>query len=177
LEELGWLRMKSGAVDPAEAKELNGIEPQQTRAFCLDPGRIYLNVAGRQPNGVLPAVARREHAEELRNLLLQTKIRLPWLAEPACPFAAIHLREEIYRGPYVGIAPDLMLVPAEGIDLKGVFGAPGVSRLREFTGMHSADDAFLFRRGPHALPKNPILSDLADPILRQLGIEEPIFRS
>jgi predicted AlkP superfamily phosphohydrolase/phosphomutase len=173
LEEIGWLRMKSGALDPAEAKELNGIEPKQTRAFCLDPGRVFLNIAGRQPAGVIPASVRREQAEELRHLLLQTRIRLPWLPEPACPFGAIHFREEVYRGPYLGLAPDLILVPADGIDLKGVFGAPGVSRLREFTGMHSADDAFLFRRGPHALPLNPILSELAKPILHQLGIDGP----
>lgn len=170
LEEAGWLTMRPEIVDAAQRQDLSGISPAATRAFCLDPGRIYLNVKGRQPEGIVPAHQRRETAEALREILETWKIRVPWSAVPTPVFERVSLREEIYEGPFLGLAPDLVGVPAEGMDLKGVFGMPGVSRLREFTGMHSYNDAFLYRRAPHPLPENPGLRDLARPILDQLGI-------
>ena len=65
------------------------------------------------------------------------------------------LKEEIYSGPYLEMAPDLVLIPEYGYDLKGsvkrkeVFG-----RSEGLYGMHTQDDAFFFIDRPGTKVKN-----------------------
>jgi len=56
-------------------------------------------------------------------------------------------REEIYRGPLVDSAPDLVLVADEGFDLKAGFKAETMVTEGPFAGKHSQPDAFLIVRG------------------------------
>jgi predicted AlkP superfamily phosphohydrolase/phosphomutase len=167
LEEHGWLVMQ----DPP-GPDLENIDPAQTKAFCLDPGRIFLNLQGRQPEGCVSPEKRGEVLTELRQQLLAAKIRVPWSAEPICPWPVIHLREDIYHGPFVGLAADLLLEAAPGIDLKAMFHPPGISRLKHFTGMHSANDALCYRRAPDLLPETPHISGLLPHILQSLGLQK-----
>ncbi len=66
---------------------------------------VHLNVRGREPRGVVApsatAAVRREVERALR------AIRDPWTGAPVV--AEVWPREELFRGPHVGRAPDLLL--------------------------------------------------------------------
>jgi len=56
----------------------------------------------------------------------------------------IHRKEEIYEGPMMDMAPDLVLMPGPGFDLKANIKADELSEKSIFTGTHNQTDAFLF---------------------------------
>jgi predicted AlkP superfamily phosphohydrolase/phosphomutase len=84
------------------------IVMQNTVAFSDElnyfPG-IYLNMAGREPSGIVQPEQRREAILRVRAALLGT--RDPWSGKPV--FRDLIPREELFEGPYLDRAPDLLL--------------------------------------------------------------------
>ena len=68
------------------------------------PG-VHLNLEGREPSGIVPAEDRHEAMLRVRAALLA--VRDPWSGKPV--FANVTPREELFEGPYVDRAPDLLL--------------------------------------------------------------------
>ncbi|MGE0384305.1 MAG: alkaline phosphatase family protein [Gammaproteobacteria bacterium] len=109
LEQHGYLKL----LDPArrgEAQWLKGIDWSATRAYAIGLNSLYLNVAGRENSGIVApagreALARRIAAELAQWTDPQTGERV--VANPA-------LREDIYHGPYLGEAPDIIVGYARG---------------------------------------------------------------
>jgi predicted AlkP superfamily phosphohydrolase/phosphomutase len=85
--------------------QLGDFEWPKTRAFVGWHGDLWLNVAGREPAGMVSPVEVESLADELAGAVLG--LRDP--ATGAAPFAAVHRRNEIYSGPALDLAPDLML--------------------------------------------------------------------
>lgn len=155
LRREGWLRVGDDPQGPQDVRS-------GTRAFCLDPGRIYLHLRGRFPRG---EVGRDEYdrlCEQLRGQLRE----LSWGGEPA--FREVVHKEEVYRGPLLDRAPDLIVVPRPGLDPKGSFRPGEVFRESPLRGMHTPD-AFLL----HDLREPPPcaeISQVAGLVLRGLGM-------
>ena len=84
------------------------IDMRNTIAFSDElnyfPG-IYLNMAGREPRGIVRPEQKRETILRIRAALLST--RDPWTGKPV--FADVIPREELFEGPHLGRAPDLLL--------------------------------------------------------------------
>jgi predicted AlkP superfamily phosphohydrolase/phosphomutase len=84
------------------------IDMPNTIAFSDElnyfPG-IYLNMAGREPHGIVRPEQKRETILRIRAALLAT--RDPWTGKPV--FADVTPREELFEGPYLDRAPDLLL--------------------------------------------------------------------
>ena len=84
------------------------IDMRNTVAFSDElnyfPG-IYLNMAGREPDGIVRPDQRRETMLRVRAALLDT--RDPWSGEPV--FREVVPREALFEGPYLDRAPDLLL--------------------------------------------------------------------
>jgi predicted AlkP superfamily phosphohydrolase/phosphomutase len=84
------------------------IDMRYTVAFSDElnyfPG-IYLNMAGREPRGIVGLEQRRETILQVRAALLDT--RDPWSGKPV--FADVIPREELFEGPYLERAPDLLV--------------------------------------------------------------------
>ena len=80
-----------------------------TRAYSLgNIGQIRLNVTGREPQG---CVAPGREYEQVREEIMA---RLRLLTDPATGEAVvdeIYPREELYRGPYLEDAPDIVFLP------------------------------------------------------------------
>jgi predicted AlkP superfamily phosphohydrolase/phosphomutase len=88
----------------------------RTIAYNLSDARICLNVAGREPKGVVqPGADYFSRREDLRGAL-QDAVN-PDTGERL--FSAVHLREELYAGPYLEQAPDLIVVSS---DTRGAIG-------------------------------------------------------
>ncbi len=164
LEEQGYLRFQD-----AKRESIADVDPKGTRAFCLDPGRIYINLVRRFPHGSVPPGSA---YERLREELIE---QLSWLSVADDTGATtkvirrIFKKEELYRGPYLAAAPDLVLVAEEGNNLKGatnrqcVFATDSV-----FSGMHTQDDAFFLSDRPLEADQDIGIPDVSKTVLTLL---------
>jgi len=95
----GWLesRARFGAIDMS-----------RTQAFSDELNyfpAIHLNVKGREPQGTVDPHDRSAVTTAVRDALLA--LRDPWSGKPVV--ASVHAREDIFHGPHVARAPDLLL--------------------------------------------------------------------
>jgi len=84
------------------------IDMHRTLAFSDELNyfpSIHLNVAGREPHGIVPASRKPETVLRLRAALLG--VRDPWSGKPV--FKDVVPREELFEGPHLDRAPDLLL--------------------------------------------------------------------
>lgn len=84
------------------------IDMRRTLAFSDElnyfPG-IHLNIRGREPHGIVPFEERRDAALRVRAALLETQD--PWTGKPV--FRDIVPREDLFEGPHLDRAPDLLV--------------------------------------------------------------------
>lgn len=79
----------------------------RTRAYCPDEASLYLNLQGRDPEGVV------QPGEEAECLLTEIEEGLRHIPDPATgrPVPVrLFRKEEIYNGPFLQDAPDLIVV-------------------------------------------------------------------
>ncbi|MFQ6076887.1 MAG: alkaline phosphatase family protein [Candidatus Bathyarchaeia archaeon] len=137
-------------------KRYNNIG-DETKAFALDPGRIYLNREERYPNGCV----RKEEEDGIIEALIDSFDVLEMDGEKV--LRKIYRGNEIYRGRYVGRAPDLVLMPNSGFNLMSGLSKKELFEESPLTGKHTQDDAFLFvkaRGAKDIVPKNPSVEDV-----------------
>jgi len=161
LRQEGWL---SYADDDHE--ELADIA-DDTRAYSLIPGRFYLNLEGREPRGSVPA-------DEYDDVRAELKADLEALEGPdGTPVAdRVETRESAFRGAHDDIAPDLVVIPNHGFDLKAGFkGATEVFDTGPRNGMHSFGNASLFVDDPDATVENVDLYDVAPTVLDLMDVD------
>ena len=163
-----WLA-EAGWIPPAPDGETLADVASGGRAYSLIPGRFYLNLEGREPDGVVPAneyeAVRAELAADLRDLTGPD-------GDPVC--RRVVTGTDAFSGPHVGIAPDLVVIPTDGYDLKSGFSTDGpIFDVGPRTGMHTFDDAILFTDVPDVDVRGADLYDLAPTMLDLLGISLP----
>jgi predicted AlkP superfamily phosphohydrolase/phosphomutase len=142
LMDNGWLKLRT--TPPDRKKGLNEIDPSSV-AYSLDPGRVVIRVRGREKEG---CVAPGTEYEALRAEIAAAALELhdPDSGEPF--FQAAFKREELYQGPYLEQAADLILAPYDGYDPKGpLYKETLTYKGDELVGMHTYDDAMLYVGG------------------------------
>lgn len=140
-----------------DPKTIADIDPGSTRAYCMDPGRIYLNRSGREPGGIV-------RPDEAPALMAEIKEVLLGLKDPETAVSVmerVDYGSDIFSGPQSAVGPDLVAVPRSGYDLKGrmsreIFAPSGL-----LTGMHTHDDAFVFAAGSAGKQLPSHIRDLA----------------
>ncbi|RLM59562.1 nucleotide pyrophosphatase [Halobellus sp. Atlit-31R] len=161
LEETGWL-----SYEDDDHEELGDID-DDTRAYSLIPGRFYVNLEGREPRGGVPQ-------EEYEAVRAELKADLEALEGPDGRRVAERVveKEDAFRGDHDDIAPDLVVVPNHGFDLKSGFkGHDDVFGTGPRNGMHSFDNATLFVDDPDVEIEDADLYDIAPTILDLLEVE------
>jgi len=141
-----------------------------SKAYCLDPGRIYINMKGREPNG---CVSPGSDYDQLRNTLIAKLTELRDPETKTTMIDKIHKSEEIYRGKYIDRAPDLVIEPKHGYDLKGAFSKESLLSKGNFTGMHTYNDAFVYVSQKNIVKKSVEIIDVTATILASLDIPIP----
>lgn len=129
-----------------------------TKAFALDPSRIYLNLRGKYPCGSVDPADAETILEQIEDLFTELEI------EGRKVIRDVYRKEDIYTGPYIESAPDLILVAERGFNLKGKIGSDSLYSKGIFTGKHTQDTAFLLLKGPYdpaKLPQVPKVSDIS----------------
>lgn len=158
LKDKGFLILREGN-EPL----LSNID-RPTKAFALDPARIYINAGGKYPKGTVRREEKRGLINELCSLFLRMKI------DNRNVIREVHRKENIYCGPYLANAPDLVLIANEGFNLKGSIASSELASRGIFTGKHTYQDAFLLTNNKEVegiLPEQPSVID-AGRIIQEL---------
>ncbi|KIX12732.1 alkaline phosphatase family protein [Dethiosulfatarculus sandiegensis] len=166
LEENGYLHFGKGQ------KELLTMLPD-SRAYSLVPGRVFVNLEGREERGTVPQGT---EYEDLRQELIHriSGISHPETNEPL--IRRVYRREELYSGPHLGKAADLIVEPNPGFDLKANLNVPAVLGPANLPGMHVREGAFVHLTGIKDPPKRetlPRLEDLTATIMELLNVATP----
>lgn len=132
LEEQGFLRFEPGAE-----RKLKNYH-RATRCYCLIPGRIFINLVDREEKASVPQNDYAKLRQEIKDRLLDFKN--PQNGEEVID--QVFFREEIYQGPYLEQAADIIAHPKRGYDLKGTTDASRIFDSSPLKGMHTYDDAF-----------------------------------
>ncbi|HWQ16156.1 MAG TPA: alkaline phosphatase family protein [Roseiflexaceae bacterium] len=165
LHEAGYLRYTR-----EQPRGLEDMAPTSV-AYSLDPGRIFLNVRGREPGG---RVAPGAEYERLRREVAEMAMGMADPASGEPMVERVYLREELYNGPHVDAAPDLVLAMRDGYDPKGAFGKRTLTfKGQALVGMHTTPDALLYMRGAPRFSRRPTIADVAPTILELLGVPAP----
>jgi predicted AlkP superfamily phosphohydrolase/phosphomutase len=132
LQKNGYLKFIK--PEPESLEDIHG----RSRAFALDPNRIYLNYKNRFPKGSVERTARRALKEDIAAKLAKLEYQGRKVVRE------VFMAEDVYSGPMASKGPDLIVVGEPGFDMKGsvrkkeIFGRPGLQ------GMHTWDDAFFW---------------------------------
>jgi predicted AlkP superfamily phosphohydrolase/phosphomutase len=176
LHDQGLLALKDGATPSPDGGDFfHDVDWSRTSAYALGLGGIYLNIKGREARGVIDESA----VEPLKAKIAE---QLAGLGDPASGRVAISrvlAREQVYRGPFVHEAPDLLVNFAEGYRVSWSTALGGVpvghfeDNVKKWAGDHIIDPSLVpgvlfmncaFRGG------RPSLIDLAPTILAALGV-------
>ena len=161
LAEEGWLSFEDDDHD-----ELGDIS-EDTRAYSLIPGRFYINLEGREPRGSVPQDEYEATRDELKSAL--ESFEGPDGRKVA---DRVVEKEEAFRGDHDDIAPDLVVVPNHGFDLKSGFKQhDGVFTTGPRNGMHSFDNATLLIDDPEADIDEVDLFDIAPTLLDLMDVD------
>jgi predicted AlkP superfamily phosphohydrolase/phosphomutase len=175
LREHGYLTVAANA----DGKYFEGVDWKTTRAYALGLGGLYLNLRGREPEGIV------EPGNEARELKAELIRNLTGLNDNGVSaIANMYDAEAIYAGPYLDRAPDLIAGfsdgyrTAWGAAIGRVYGPVFETNDKAWSGDHCVDPPLV----PGVLfanrkidARNPGLEDLAPTILEMFGVCPPAW--
>ncbi len=178
LMDNGYVRSKNRGPR-GEASYLLDVDWPGTRAYGLGINGLYLNREGREADGIVPAG---QAAEQLMQELITRlkEVRDPENGQPV--IAEVSRADEIYDGPYLEDAPDLIVSYNDTYRASWdtVLGAFPKEHVLDNTDAWSGDHCVDPRIVPGVLLSNhpirhndPDLADLAPTILSAFGVPVP----
>ncbi|REJ87690.1 MAG: nucleotide pyrophosphatase [Planctomycetota bacterium] len=176
LQENGYQFLRDDA-EPGEY--LSGVDWSRTRAYAFGLNGIYLNLKGRESRGIVDPGT---EAASLKRRIAEELAKLSDGQRNTAPVRTVYDSSEVYHGPYVGNAPDLIVGFDRGYrtsweSVKGCTDGALFSDNRKFwSGDHCVDPALvpgiLFCN--HAIEdQQPQIVDCAPTILKLFGIPIP----
>lgn len=170
-----WLAEQGYLVMDGEAPDWS-----RTRAYAAGPGQIYLNLRGREAQGIV------EPGAPATQLVAELRARLLALTDPddgAPMVRAVYARDDLFSGPLAGEAPDLQAGMADGYRAAWEISPEAVGRgivspnMRKWSGAHGGFD---FAATPGVLIASrpiarqlPTIMDIAPTVLAYFGIPIP----
>lgn len=176
----GLLRLKDGAT-MTDVSYLQEVDWSATRAYAIGLAGIYLNLKGRESAGIV------EPGDEANALKQRLCAALTGLKDGPGGATAIHeavKSDDVYRGPYVNEAPDIIVgynvgyrvswATANGKCAATVFA----DNRKAWSGDHCIHPELvpgvLFSNWRLTMPHANIV-DLAPTVLDLLGVKKPAF--
>lgn len=178
LEQQGYLVLKN----PDKRKDvewLAGVDWAKTRAFGIGLNSLYINVRGREEYGIVPPGQRAALAREIADRLKE------WRDEAGGEHVVTQplLREEVYHGPHVEEAPDILVGYARGYRASWATTTGKVpaglmlDNDDEWSGDHCMDarlvPGILLSNRTLSLVRDADLRDLTVSVLEQFSIRPP----
>ncbi len=121
---------------PEHELDLSCID-MSSRAFALDPGRIFIHDQERFARGRISEAEYAGIREKIRTCLFELKYHGRKVVD------RVYLGQELYPSG-IGLPPDLLCVPVKGFDFKAKFDRDSIFGNFGRTGTHSPDDVFFY---------------------------------
>jgi predicted AlkP superfamily phosphohydrolase/phosphomutase len=179
LHQNGYLVLKDGKSESGDWFE--DVDWSRTRAYTMGLNGLYLNLRGREHEGIVEAGA------EAESLKKELRGKLDGLVDPASGKVGITGMfdcDAVYAGPYVDNAPDLIVGYGEGFRASwdSVMGKVTTAifedNLKAWSGDHCVDPRLvpgvLFSNRKIAIEK-PAIVDVAPTVMKLFGLELPSY--
>jgi len=179
LHENGYLTLKDGKTESGDWFE--DVDWSRTRAYTMGLNGIYLNIKGREREGIVDAGAESTALKE------ELRTKLHGLVDPASGKVSITGMfdcEGVYAGPYVDNAPDLIVGYGAGYRASwdSVMGKVTGTVFEDNTKAWSGDHCVDPRLVPGVLFSNrkinvekPAIVDVAPTMLQLFGLKLPAY--
>jgi predicted AlkP superfamily phosphohydrolase/phosphomutase len=179
LHREGYLVLKPGTDGRVEW--LRDVDWSATRAYCVGLTGMFLNVKGREAQGIVEPGA---HQAALRAELIAKLTGLRDVEKDAVAIREAFDTTTLYAGPYVANAPDLLIGYNSGYRASwdgatGIVAGPVFDdNTKAWSGDHCIDPrlvpgVFFCNRSIES--QDPALVDIAPTALRLFGIEPPAY--
>ncbi len=126
---------KEGLLHLDESRDYFEQIKAPTKAFAMEPARIYLNLEGKYPHGAVSPGDVVALTEQIKRILDSLTF------EGEKVIKKIYDKSELYSGPAAAAGPDLVCLANNGFDLKSSFKKDDLFGNGRFTGMHTRHDA------------------------------------
>jgi predicted AlkP superfamily phosphohydrolase/phosphomutase len=176
-----WLKQEGYAslLDFSEGELLQNVDWKHTRVYSAGFNGLYLNLKGREKEGVVSAGEQEVLLQELTERLLA--LRDPKTGQAVV--SRVYRGAEVYTGPQAKQGPDLIVgyTPGYRASWETALGKFPKEILRDNTDKWSGDHLIQAERVPGVLlsnrpiqPAQPSLLDLAPTILAEFKIAKPL---
>ncbi|MGZ4730649.1 MAG: alkaline phosphatase family protein [Terriglobales bacterium] len=179
LHHNGYLVLKDGKSESGDWFE--DVDWSRTRAYTMGLNGLYMNIKGREREGIVEAGAESESLKE------DLRSKLDGLVDPASGKVGITGMfdcDAVYAGPYIDNAPDLIVGYGEGFRASwdSVMGKVTTAifedNLKAWSGDHCVDPRLvpgvLFSNRKIAIEK-PAIVDVAPTVMKLFGLELPSY--
>ena len=178
LHQNGYLALIEDKTESGDY--LEGIDWTRTRAYTFGLSGLYINLKGREAQGIVAV----EEAADLRSELIELLGNLRDDANGEVAIQAVYDSKHIYSGPYLDAAPDLIIGYAAGYRASWsaavgkVTGNVFEDNNKCWSGDHCVDPnvvpGVLFTNQKWQ-PDSPGIEDMAPTILRLFGLDPPAW--
>lgn len=178
-----WL-MKNGLMKLKETPSEDGgslfknVDWEKTSAYAVGFTSIYLNLKGREEKGI---VNQGEESEEIKRKIIDIFERLKDPQTNDSVISKVYRREDIFNGPYIEKAPDLIVGFKPGYRMSWQTAIGGIPEKviedneKKWEGDHIIDPEFVpgvFFSNFDIKKQNPSVMDIAPTILKCFEIHE-----
>jgi len=155
------------------------VDWKNTQAYALGFGSIYLNLKGREKDGILEPG---EQAESVMDNVSKSLLKLSDPTDGQPVIKNVYKTSQIYSGPQLSHAPDLVIGFHEGYRMSwqtAIGGAPYdliVNNLKKWTGDHIVDPSVvpgIFLSNFKINSNHPTVMDIAPSVLSCFGLAAP----
>ena len=178
LYQHGFLAVKGDG--PTGADMFGDVDWSRTKAYAVGFGGIYLNLVGREAQGIVRPDAVKQLKREIRDGLCALVDEV----EEVQPVREVYDATQVYSGPYVGDAPDLIVGfrPGHRVGWSSVTGGISDEVIEDNTRYWSGDHNFnppdvpgmLFSNRPIAAD-SPGIMDIGPTVLDLFGVAIPAY--
>lgn len=185
----GYIALKTGVQQRERNLEMlfdqgqfwENVDWSKTRAYAMGLGEIYINLKGREAQGI---VAPGAEYDALKNEL---KTRLPQMIDPdggAHPVRRVLAREDVYRQFDPNMIPDLFVTNNDGYRVSWQTSLGGIPKnviepnKQVWSGDHCSVDpeivkGIFFYNRKVATDRAPYIGDIYPTVLGLLGVKAP----
>ncbi|HEY3974411.1 MAG TPA: alkaline phosphatase family protein [Candidatus Sulfotelmatobacter sp.] len=174
----GYIKLKNSVAsgESRSTQPFPNVDWTQTRAYGLGLNGLYLNLRGRESNGIV------QPGTGADSLMAEIRAKLLAVQDPKTKLSVItrvDLASEAYQGPYAKEGPDMLVGYNRGYRAgwRTILGAFPTDELEDNTNPWSGDHCIDYTLVPGVLLSNrkisadtPALTDIAPTILAEFGI-------
>lgn len=171
----GYIKLKNNST-PDSTEPFANVDWSQSRAYGLGLNGLYLNLRGRERNGIV------KPGTEADRLMTELRAKLLAIQDPASKqqvITRVDLASEAYQGPYARSGPDMVVGYNRGYRAgwQTILGSFPPQELEDNSNPWSGDHCMDYTLVPGVLLSNrkivaqtPALTDIAPTILAEFGI-------